>query len=219
MPNVSIILLAGGTGSRFGGETPKQYLELEGKPVILHSYEVLQEFGEMIVVADPAWRALFSGLDCRFAAPGRRRQDSVFNGLKEASGEWILIHDGARPFISKQEVKALLEALERAEAAALATPLKSTLKRVDSDLNVQETLPREALWEIRTPQVVLRRVLEKGFEIADKKGITVTDDLSLAELCGAKAVVVPGSEDNIKITTPADWAAVKERMRQCRPTN
>lgn len=219
MPKLSIILLGGGKGSRFGGETPKQYLELEGKPVILHSFDILKEFGEMIVVADPLYRSLFSPHLCRFALPGLRRQDSVYNGLQEASGEWIMIHDGARPFITRREVETLLDAIQAADAAALATPIKCTIKRTHPDLTVAETVPREALWEIRTPQLVRRSVLENGFEIAQEKGITVTDDLSLAELCNAKAVLVPGSEDNIKITTPADWFTVKERMRQCRPTS
>ncbi|MCB1114712.1 MAG: 2-C-methyl-D-erythritol 4-phosphate cytidylyltransferase [Chlamydiia bacterium] len=206
MSKVSVILLAGGKGIRLGANIPKQYLEIKGKPIALYSFETLKPFGEMVVVAHPQYRAIFPKEAVTFAEPGLRRQDSVFNGLQKATGEWVLIHDAARPFLKKEEVEALLAQKDDADALALASPVKSTLKQVDDNLNVLQTIPRKGLWEVHTPQLIKREILEMAFEIVEGE---VTDDLSLAELVGAKVKLIKGSEGNVKITTQEDLKYAK----------
>lgn len=208
---LSIILLAGGKGLRFGGTTPKQYLKLGDKPVVRHSFDKLAHLGEMIVVAAKEWHPLFPSEGVLFAEPGIRRQDSLYNGLQYASGDLILIHDGARPFFDLSDVEKLIETGEEVGAAALATPLKNTLKRSDENFRVKETLDRALLWEIHTPQVVKKDSLIRGCDKAIREGITVTDDVAVAELIGAQVKLVLAKEGNIKITTAEDlaWAEWK----------
>lgn len=213
MTKLSVILLCGGKGVRVGTDTPKQYLPLGDKPLALHSFETLFPFGEMIVVAMETWRGLFMREGVKFADPGVRRQDSVANGFIQASHDLILIHDVARPFVTKEDVELLIKAKKKADAVALAAPMKSTVKRVDEELNVLETVPRETLWEVFTPQLVDRTFLEKGFKIAAKKNLTVTDDLSLVELAKGKVKLVQGRDDNFKVTTKEDYIRACERCR------
>jgi len=202
----SAILLAGGVGNRFGSSTPKQFLPLGEKAVALHSFERLQtsqEIQEVIVVCEEKYRPIFP-VGTQFAAPGIRRQDSLFNGLLIAENEWILIHDGARPFIDGPMIKNVIAAAKENGAAAVGIPATATLKQCGPNGLVMKTLDRREIWEMHTPQVVKRSLLEKGFRIAQEQNITVTDDLSLAELAGGNAKIVMGSFSNIKITTPMD---------------
>lgn len=209
---IGSILLAGGTGSRMGkGNVPKQFLPLNGSPVALHSFrlfEACDHIQEMVVVALPRYHSLFTTAKShRFASPGERRQDSVFNGLQEMSSniEWVLIHDAARPFLTPSLIDTLCLQAEEVEAACLAVPLKFTVKEACRRGFVKKTLDRSALWEIQTPQIIKRTVLEKGFKIAQSQNLTVTDDVSLAELVGVQVKLIPSCSSNIKITTPEDF--------------
>ena len=208
----SVILLAGGIGSRMHLPMPKQFLALGEKPVALYSFELflsLPEIDEIIVVCAPNFREFFNYSNPNlksvlFALPGNRRQDSVFNGLQASSNELICIHDAARPFIDKKLVLRVLESGQQYGAATVAMPVKFTVKESDTQNFVTNTPDRAKIWEIQTPQVLHREILTQGFEHAHQHHTTVTDDVSLAELIGKKVKLVEGSHTNFKITVPAD---------------
>lgn len=202
MKNLSIILLAGGSGSRMGSEIPKQYLTLNHKPIFEYSLDAFQGFGEIIVVADEKYHSLFSQV--KLALPGKRRQDSVFNGLKYASHEWVMVHDMARPFITKTLIQKLWDEGQETGAATLANPVSYTVKEADKEGIVKKTLDRSSLWEIQTPQLIKKEILEKGFEKALKDHIDVTDDVALAELIHHPVKLIKSSPINFKITTQED---------------
>jgi 2-C-methyl-D-erythritol 4-phosphate cytidylyltransferase len=207
---ISAILVAGGSGSRMGTNIPKQFRQLEGKAVVLYSLEVLLQIPqveEIIVVCPTQFHTLFDNYPVKFALPGLQRQDSVYSGLLHVSDtfEWVTIHDAARPFITKEMVQKLFDAGKNYGASSLAMPVKNTLKEVQPNQNVIRTLDRSKVWEIQTPQLLKKEILQAGFAYAHKHQIAVTDDVSLAELIGHPVHLVASSYQNIKITTPEDW--------------
>lgn len=220
---ISVILLAGGLGTRMQAPLPKPFLLLGGKPVACHSFEVfmsMPEVFEIIIVCDSAYHPLFSykrkGLHLAFAEPGARRQDSVYNGFKKtnAKAHLICIHDSARPFISLECVRPVLAAAHETGAAALGMPIKFTVKECDKHGFVKNTPNRDLMWEIQTPQVIRPDLLQKGFNKADQSQLTVTDDVSLAELISHPVKIVKGCYENIKMTTPEDLLLAENIMRK-----
>ncbi len=215
--DVSVILVAGGIGTRMGLPTPKQFLPLGGMPIVLHSFHLfasLKEVFEIIVVCDVSYRTLFPDLSSpriRFATPGERRQDSVWNGLCACSEEakLICIHDSARPLLAESDLHAVIAAGREHKAAALAAPVKQTIKQIDENGFVVKTLDRTYLWEMHTPQVIVPDLLKKGFAFAEKKKLTVTDDVALIELIDHPVKLVRGSDLNLKVTTPVDLTIVE----------
>lgn len=210
MMKTAAILLAGGIGSRMQSTIPKQFLLLKEQPIALYSFQILKSHPaifEIVVVCSPEFRSIFP-LETLFALPGERRQDSVYNGLKQVSKECshICVHDAARPFINAAMVQSIIDEAALHGAACAAVPMKSTIKKSHAGQFVQQTLDRNSLWEIQTPQVVLKEVLEAGFNKAANEGLTVTDDVSLAEIQQKQVKLVHASYNNIKITTPDDMA-------------
>ncbi len=210
---ITMILAAGGIGSRMGLAVPKQYLPLAGKPIALHSFDLfcsMEEVDEIIVVCQEPYRKLFfsSRKPLFFADPGKKRQDSIFNGLSRSSkrADLICTHDAARPFIEKEVFLALLEKGLFVGAATLAAPVICTIKQSDANHIVEKTLDRSSLWEIQTPQALRKDLFLRGFEYANENKIDVTDDVSLAELLQAPVALVPSPHRNFKITTPFDLA-------------
>ncbi len=209
----SAILLAGGRGTRMGTALPKQYLTLGDQPLVLFSYAVLLPLvDEVIVVCEPEWQHLFP--EARFAPPGIRRQDSVANGVAACSddSELLCIHDGARPCITTEKVHAVLQVGKQMGAAALGVPVKPTIKEVSADGVVQKTLDRKALWEVQTPQVIRKDLLDEALAKAAEENWEVTDDLSLIEQLGHPTRLVYGSYGNIKVTTPEDLALAEMHL-------
>ncbi|PJJ98270.1 2-C-methyl-D-erythritol 4-phosphate cytidylyltransferase [Lysobacteraceae bacterium NML75-0749] len=215
------VIPAAGSGSRFGGHTPKQYLPVAGKPVLLHTLEALLTHPGIagVVLVLPA-----SG-ECPVALPqtchgkpvlrtlgGASRAESVANGLAAlpadvADTDIVLVHDAARPNLAHADVDALLAALQQHHAGALlAAPVRDTLKRADRAGQVLATEPRQALWRALTPQAFARKALANALAAAASQGIEVTDEAMAMELAGEKILLVEGREDNFKITTPADLA-------------
>ena len=207
-----LILLAGGIGTRMGAAAPKQYLPLMGKPIAHYSLKIfigMPEIEKIVIVCEPRFIPLFTDAfsDPRlaFALPGIRRQDSLYNGICSLEGDpLICVHDAARPVITTSLVRKVVKTAAEIGAAAAAVPVKATIKGCDSDHFVTHTPDRSHLWEMQTPQVVRLSLLKKGFHYAEARALSVTDDISLAELAGIRPQVVLGSYTNIKITTPED---------------
>jgi 2-C-methyl-D-erythritol 4-phosphate cytidylyltransferase len=206
---VTAILLAGGSGSRCGSSTPKQYLPLSGRPIILHSFEKLAaspSIHAIIVVCEEPFQSLLPSHPklVGFAKPGARRQDSLYNGLKvvPAATDLILVHDSARPFATTEECEAVIRSASENGAASVAIPATATIREVTG--KAVRLLDRSLLWEMQTPQAVQIDLLQRGFERALKEDLTVTDDVALSELCGVSPQIIKGSTRNIKITSPTD---------------
>jgi 2-C-methyl-D-erythritol 4-phosphate cytidylyltransferase len=170
----------------------------------------MPEVEGVVIVCDPYYQPFFQQYHphekIQFAPSGMRRQDSLFNGLQAISNhsQLICVHDSARPFISESLVRRVLDAAQEHGAATVGMPIKFTVKESDSHHMVKKTPDRNFIWEIQTPQVIRPDLLKKGFEIANQKGLTVTDDTSLVELFGHPVKLVQGSYSNIKITTQED---------------
>ncbi len=204
---VAAILVAAGTGSRFGAETPKQFLSVAGKPVIRHAAEALAEHVTLlqpIGEAGPIAAAL-AGIPHLAPVPGgATRQDSVRAGLEALAPhgpDIVLVHDAARPVIPARTVADLLTALQRAPGAIPAVPVADTLKRGEAGA-ITATVSREGLHRAQTPQAF--RFLRLLALHRAAVGGTATDDAALLEAAGEPVLLVAGSEDNIKLTYPED---------------
>lgn len=211
----SIIFLAGGSGTRFGTKTPKQFLPLGSKPVALHSLETLCSLSpeEISIVCEPKYRDFFKIKNVKivFALPGKSRFESVKNGHSalELGSNLILIHDSARPFIRSCDILSVLNEADTYGSAAVGIPVSSTIKEVDEKGFVKKTLQRSSLFEIQTPQVLRADILKKGIQKALEMKTEVTDDLFLSELLNLPAKIVCGNKTNIKITEKQDLEFAK----------
>lgn len=212
---ISAILLSGGLGTRISTTTPKQYLHLQEKPIIVHALEALLSFSfwdEICIVCEEPYYSLFRPfLDkapILFAKPGKERQNSVFSGFQSLSSstQFVCIHDGARPLLKEKDLFKVIETGMKTGAATLATPVKATIKEASEDFLVKKTLKRDCLWEIQTPQVIAYPLLKKGYDHAFSNHLLVTDDVGLVEALNYPVQLVPGSYSNLKITTPEDLA-------------
>ncbi|MBA2728733.1 MAG: 2-C-methyl-D-erythritol 4-phosphate cytidylyltransferase [Parachlamydiaceae bacterium] len=221
--SVSVILLAGGSGSRMLTPLPKQFLKLNKKPIALYSFEKflqISDVTEIIVVCHEEYRYLFEvyepKIPLKYALPGLRRQDSVFNGFKEidSNANLVCIHDAARPFVTLEAIRDVIDTAMKMGASCVATPLKSTVKQADASKIVVQTPDRSTLWEIQTPQAICPKLLARGFAVALEKDLTVTDDVSLVELLNLPVKLVLGSYTNIKVTTPEDLLFA-EKIAEC----
>ncbi|AQK99063.1 2-C-methyl-D-erythritol 4-phosphate cytidylyltransferase, chloroplastic [Zea mays] len=223
--SVSVILLSGGQGKRMGANMPKQYLPLLGLPIALYSLKTfcqLKEVKEVVVVCDPDYSDVFEGsidnlqIPLKFARPGKERQDSVFNGLQEIDGdsELVCVHDSARPLVSSEDVKKVLEDAAVHGAAVLGVPVKATIKEANTNSFVVKTLDRKTLWEMQTPQAMKPNLLRDGFELVKRDGLEVTDDVSIVEYLKHPVYITEGSYTNIKVTTPDDLLLAERLMNE-----
>ncbi|XP_047327191.1 2-C-methyl-D-erythritol 4-phosphate cytidylyltransferase, chloroplastic [Impatiens glandulifera] len=226
--SVSVILLAGGKGKRMGANMPKQYLPLLGQPIALYSFHTFsntEEVKEIIVVCDPSYRDIFEDakgnvdVDLKFALPGKERQDSVYSGLQEADlkSELVCVHDSARPLLLSKDVKKVLQDGWLNGAAVLGVPVKATIKEADNKSYVVKTLDRKTLWEMQTPQVIKPELLKKGFELVNREGLEVTDDVSIVEHLKHPVYITEGSYTNIKVTTPDDLLLAERILNTTAP--
>jgi len=208
------ILVAAGSGSRFGGESPKQFLPLLGRPVLRHAAEALARHVDLLQpVSDPSpIDAALSGLAHLPTVPGGdTRQQSVLAGLEALvphAPDIVLVHDAARPHIPPGTIPALLAALDSFDGAIPAAPVADTLKRVAGGV-IQATVPRDALFRAQTPQAFRFAALLAAHR--DSAAAQATDDAALLEATGQVAIV-PGSDDNIKLTYPEDRARLERIM-------
>ncbi len=209
------IIPAAGSGTRMKASCPKQYLLLDGKPILIHTVSAFHDSPVIaaIVVVVPTDRVDSTKemlqhwqLEQKTSVipGGLRRQDSVKAGLDFLGDDFatVLVHDGARPLVSGELIRRCLEEASLHGAAIAAIPVKDTLKRADGQGNISGTVDRAHLWQAQTPQAADVTLLRRAFETAD--GIDVTDEASLLELSGIPVRLVPGAETNIKITQPED---------------
>jgi 2-C-methyl-D-erythritol 4-phosphate cytidylyltransferase len=212
------VILAAGKGSRMKAGINKQFLILNNEPVIVHTiraFEQCSDIDEIIIVTSPEEDEYFrANILNKYHFPkvksliigGVERQQSAHNGIKAAAidSEIILIHDGARPFVSQKTIESCICGAKLYGAASAGMPTKDTIKLADLQGIVIHTLPREQVWLTQTPQAFKKDIIQKAHEVAIEKGMAATDDAMLVELMGHKVLMVEGSYENIKITTPED---------------
>ena len=216
---VVAVIPAGGTGKRMGSAIPKQFLMLGQWPLMLHSllvFERTPSVAEVILVVpkEERVRTLTEVVErygvkkvLKVVAGGATRQESVFNGLKETADdvEIVVIHDAVRPFVTEDLIERTIEAARQDGGAIVAVPMKDTPKQVGPGGQIQRTLDRSDLWLAQTPQAFRRTMLLEAYQQAERNDLRATDDAALVERLGRKVGIVPGSWDNLKITTPEDF--------------
>ena len=214
----SVIIAAAGLGARFGSKTPKQFIELMGVPLIIRSLRIFDrtpEVKSIIVVANSEWRDYLENNIFRYniskvkAIPdgGAVRQDSIWNALSvesTKSSDIILIHDAVRPLTSIELVQKVIAAAEEYGAVIPALKPKDTIKITNGKSAVIQTLNRNNLCIVQTPQGFWREILVNGYEKAKINNYYATDDAQLVEAAGYRVQIIEGEETNIKITTPLD---------------
>ena len=214
------IIVAAGSGSRFKSDTPKQFLEINGKPVIVHTLELFQAAPSVdkivLVLSERRMGNVDSSLFPKLesvVAGGSTRAESVWNGLNAVGEdiEIVAVHDGARPLVTVDEIERTIAKANETGAACLVAPVTDTIKSVRSG-EIAATLDRDKLRRAVTPQVFKREVLRKAFEKADLSE-SVTDDCFLVEKLGYPIAIVEGNSRNIKITHPEDLILAEALMK------
>jgi len=212
------VIPAAGSGSRMQSDRPKQYLSFQGKTLLEHCLDRLLSHsaivGAVVVLSenDTHWKELDyqAGKPLKVAVGGAERQHSVYSGLLSIQNHCgndaiALVHDAARPLVSHSDLDQVIAvARQHMAGAILASPVTDTLKRGNTQMEVENTLSREGLWRALTPQVFHLKSLLDALQQVFDKGITITDDAQALELSGYAPALVEGSTDNCKITSPGD---------------
>ena len=226
--NLRVVIAAAGQGSRMGIKTNKQFIMLNNKPVIAYSLDFFekQDSVDEIVVVTSAKELEY----CRHEiieknkyrkvsavlVGGQQRQDSVWAALQYLGPDtdFVAVHDGARPLLSADVLSRLLAEAEEWGAAIPGVPSRDTIKMVNKDSFVRQTLDRNVIYSIQTPQVFKFKELFTAYKYADEEGFYATDDAALFEKYIGQVKVVEGDYDNIKITTPLDLIIVQNLLTQ-----
>ena len=213
------IVPAAGAGKRMGADIPKQYLTLGDRSVLEHTLDTLlscQRLAGVILVLSPAdqrWAEIaqrYTQQALETVGGGAERSHSVLNGLDHLAtrandDDWALVHDAARPCVRAEDIERLMSTLEGgSEGGLLGVPVADTMKRVDKELSISDTVDREGLWHAYTPQMFRLGALRTALQQAIGSGQPVTDEANAMELAGYRPRMVQGSRDNIKITVPSD---------------
>lgn len=215
---ISAVIVAAGSGTRMKAGKNKVFLELFGKTILEHTVSVFENsaiIDEIIVVTNEIEEATKFFKDYnkvkKIVPGGAVRGESVQNGLKAASGDFVAIHDGARALILAEDIEKVINAAEEFGAAALGVKCKDTLKVADENGFISGTADREFLYNIQTPQVFKLSKITEWYENCDE---VFTDDCALAEKFGEMVKIVDGSYDNIKITTPDDMELAERILKK-----
>lgn len=215
MPKIAAVIVAAGSGARFGQD--KQRVELEGKLLyewVVDAFRSVKEIDEIILVCSERLRSSIADPAIYAILGGGSRQESVRLGTlkaKELGADYVLVHDAARALITPDIISRVISAAELHNAAIAAVPVVDTIKEVDGSI-IKRTVPREQLWRAQTPQAATVADLLRAYETDD--GRSYTDEAELLETIGVDARVVPGSEDNFKITFPEDLDRAREVLRR-----
>lgn len=215
---ISVLIPAAGQGKRMETSVKKPYLMLGNKPILSHTIDRFEQnsvIDEIIVIVDESdfticnehviapfrfrkTRELVSG--------GETRQVSVFNGLRTLSEDvdYVIIHDGVRPFINDDIIFRCLEAASECGASVAAVPVKDTIKVANQNLYINYTPERDLLWQVQTPQVFRKSLIVEAHNKATQDGLKASDDATLVEKLGVPVKLVMGSYKNVKLTTPED---------------
>lgn len=227
--HLTAIVLAAGRGERLKSRVSKPLAAINSQAMILYclrTFSRIPEITDIVVVANNANLSDIKNKirQCGIAKVkgivlgGRRRQDSVLNGLKalDKNTDLVLVHDAARPFIDRKSISKVIARAKKCGAAILGVPVKATIKKAKNSLSgpavVEQTIDRKGLWEIQTPQVFRREIISKAYRRFHDR--PVTDDAGLVERLGFRVDIVEGSALNIKITTPEDLTLAKAIARR-----
>jgi 2-C-methyl-D-erythritol 4-phosphate cytidylyltransferase len=223
MSTIAAILPAAGLGTRMGHDTPKQFLELDGVPIVIHTLRRIASCPLIthIIVATRA--EVVEKLEARInqekfkqavlvVKGADSRQGSVGRALEQVPSdtELVVVHDAVRPFVTVEQITRVIEEARKCKAAILAVPAMDTVKEVkraslpEDVALITVTIPRERVVLAQTPQVFAMHLLKKAFSVAEEDGVSASDEAGLVERLGHEVHVVQGSERNIKITNPAD---------------
>jgi len=229
-PPAGVIIPAGGTGSRFGHPQPKQFLDLAGLPILVHTCKAfldLETIRSLVVAAPAAYmQDTIDLLHMHLPASqtnrlhvtvgGATRQDSVQAGLRSLPAEidLVLVHDAARPLVDRATILRCLHGAAQFGAVIAAVPVKDTLKKVGNGGMIEKTVDRSHLWQAQTPQAAARRLMEHAFAEANRRGFIGTDEASLLEAVGIPVRVVEGSERNLKVTRPEDLLVAAALLKE-----
>lgn len=219
-----LIVPASGEGKRFGSKTPKQFLKLSpaGHEVLFYTikkFNSIRQIASIAIATNPQYirkvrHIIHEGNFAKvksIVAGGETRQQSVLNALNSlqcSNEDIIIIHDAVRPFISKSKIKEMCDLASSFDCLIPGLKVNDTIKKVTDNKFVKETIPRENVWRIQTPQFFKYGKLMKAFEFASAKNITGTDEASLMEATGMKVKITSGEVTNIKITTKEDLQKV-----------
>lgn len=228
MERFAAIVLSAGKGSRMNSDVHKQYMILEGKPVI---YYALQAFSESpvdeIVLVVGAGETEFCRKEIvdkyhftkvtQIVEGGKERYHSVYEGLKACpDADYVMIHDGARPLVSQKLITSAMEDVKKCGANIAAVPVKDTIKLVNEEHMVMDTPRRDLLWSVQTPQSFSRSLILSAYQkMLQQEDADITDDAMVVEQYGAKNVhVIMGDYENLKITTPEDLLTAGSFLRR-----
>ncbi|MGH8281373.1 MAG: 2-C-methyl-D-erythritol 4-phosphate cytidylyltransferase [Gammaproteobacteria bacterium] len=228
-PRFWAVIPAAGSGVRMGGAIPKQYLTLAGRTVIEHVLDCFLSHARIagitvaVVSNDPYWQRYLlrsQGKPVCIAEGGEERAHSVLNALHSLREElkqddWVLVHDAVRPCLHHDDIDHLIRTLAHDSVGGiLATPLTDTVKRVDEDRVIRETIDRQQLWRAFTPQMFRYGLLTAALETALNSGHVPTDEAAAMEIAGYAVRVVPGRSDNLKITCGEDMGLAEAILKQ-----
>lgn len=231
LPAFWALIPAAGIGSRMRADRPKQYLQLAGKTILEHTLDCFRDHPQLkglvvcLALDDPYWPTLACARDPRIerADGGRERADSVLGGLLRLSElgadeqDWVLVHDAARPNLSRQDLDKLLSELaDDPVGGLLGVPARDTLKRAGGDGRVVETVDRAPIWHAYTPQMFRLGLLRRALTAALAAEVAITDEASAIEWAGQAPRLIEGRADNLKVTRPEDLDWLRQRWAERR---
>ncbi|MEK7306513.1 MAG: 2-C-methyl-D-erythritol 4-phosphate cytidylyltransferase [Nitrospirota bacterium] len=227
---VTALIPSAGIGKRMGTERPKQFLTINGLPMLVYTlkvFDVLPEVDEIILIVhkgDEGYcEKIIEGCKLKkvlkIVFGGKTRQESVYNGLKEVSDETgiVVIHDAVRPFVTPEIIRKSIKTARYSDGAVAAIPVRDTMKYAGDKGIIERTVSRSNLWLAQTPQTFRLEIIKEAYHRAYLDNFSATDDSSLVERIGYKVKVIEGSYSNIKITTPEDIILAQRMLDKVSP--
>ena len=215
---VAVIITAGGKGERFGGEIPKQFIELKGKPIIIHTIEKFSRIPvveSIVIPVHSEWFTYTKELIAKYDLPkvkdvvvgGKERQDSIYNALQSSALEdmdIVMVHDSVRPFVEEKLINKIIDLTEDYGAVIAGTMPKDPVKEINAKGEINRTIQRNRVSISQTPQSFWKDIIKNAFQKAREVNYIGSDSAQLVEFLGYKVLVTEGSDYNIKITNQFD---------------